>query len=257
MSSIKTLAVLEIKGADFEKEGGNKTMLKKRKHVQETARKLITEMKSNSMVVEQYRTLRTNINFLSPDSMIRSIVIASAASAEGKSTTAANLAIVFAQEGKKTLLVDGDLRKPTMQYTFHTENTRGLSSILTHQSTIREAIKMTSIENLNLLTSGPLPPNPTELLASESFEQLLEQLQASYEIILFDSPPLLSVADGKILANKCDGTLLLINSGSTEKYQAIKAKEAVIHSKSRLLGAVLNNYDLPPANYYDQYLSSV
>ncbi|MDN7241721.1 CpsD/CapB family tyrosine-protein kinase [Planococcus sp. N028] len=232
------------------------SLRRKRKKLQPTARKLVAHTNPRSFVVEQFRTLRTNINFSSPDGDLRSIVITSAAPEEGKSTASANLAVVFAQEGKRVLLIDGDMRKPTTHHTFHMANAQGLSSVLTRQASIEEAIHQTLIERLDLLTCGPIPPNPAELLASQSMTALIEQLKEMYDLIIFDAPPVLSVADAQILANKCEGTILVVNSGKTEKEQALKAKEAIASSNSRLIGAVLNNFVPPKDNYYYQYYGS-
>ncbi|UJF26182.1 CpsD/CapB family tyrosine-protein kinase [Planococcus sp. 107-1] len=226
---------------------------RQKKVLQETARKVISFTNPRSYVAEQFRTLRTNINFSSPDSDIRSLLVTSAAPSEGKSTASANLAVVFAQEGKRVLLVDADMRKPTTHYTFHMGNTQGLSSVLTRQIEAETAIRETEIERLDLLTCGPIPPNPAELLASKSMDALIEQLKETYDIIIFDAPPVLSVTDGQILASKCEGTILVVNSGTTEKEMALKAKEAIASSNSRLIGAVLNNFILPKDNYYYQY----
>lgn len=226
---------------------------RQKKVLQETARKVISFTNPRSYVAEQFRTLRTNINFSSPDSDIRSLLVTSAAPSEGKSTASANLAVVFAQEGKRVLLVDADMRKPTTHYTFHMGNTQGLSSVLTRQIEAETAIRETEIERLDLLTCGPIPPNPAELLASKSMDALIAQLKETYDIIIFDAPPVLSVTDGQILASKCEGTILVVNSGTTEKEMALKAKEAIASSNSRLIGAVLNNFILPKDNYYYQY----
>lgn len=228
-------------------------MARKKKVLQQTARKLITFTTPRSYVAEQFRTLRTNITFSSPDEDIRTMVVTSAAPSEGKSTTSANLAVVFAQDGKRVLLVDGDMRKPTTHYTFHMGNTTGLSSVLTRQTTAEEAIRPTAVENLDLLTCGPIPPNPAELLSSKSMDALIRQLKSMYDLVIFDAPPILSVTDGQILGNKCEGTILVINSGHTEKDMALKAKEAIESSNSRIIGAVLNNFELPKDSYYYQY----
>lgn len=218
-------------------------MGRKKKLLQQTARKLVTLTNPHSFDAEQFRTLRTNITFSSTDTDIRTIVVTSAAPFEGKSTTSANLAVVFAQEGKRVLLVDGDMRKPTTHFTFKIENKDGLSNVLTKKSTLEGAIHPTEVEQLDLLTCGPIPPNPAELLVSKSMEALIQQMVTMYDLVIFDAPPVLSVADGKILANKCDGTILVINAGHTEKDLALKAKEAIESSNSRIIGAVLNNYE--------------
>ncbi|WP_082304914.1 CpsD/CapB family tyrosine-protein kinase [Planococcus glaciei] len=231
-------------------------MARKQKVLQQTARKLIAFTTPRSFVAEQFRTLRTNITFSSPDTDIRTMVVTSAAPSEGKSTTSANLAVVYAQEGKRVLLIDGDMRKPTTHYTFHMGNTVGLSSILTRQATAEEAIRPTSVERLELLTSGPIPPNPAELLSSQSMDALIQHLKGIYDLVIFDAPPVLSVTDAQILANKCDGTILVVSSGNTEKEQAAKAKEAIAASNSKIIGAVLNNFELPKDSNYYQYYGS-
>lgn len=207
----------------------------------------------NSNAAEQFRTLRTNINFSSADRDIRSLVITSATSSEGKSTTAANLAVAFAQEGKKVLLIDGDMRKPTVHYTFKLSNTNGLSTLLTRQSVVRKTVRRSRINNLDIITCGPIPPNPSELLASDSMDKLIAELLQLYDLLIFDAPPILTVTDSQILANKCEGSILVLKAGATEKRQAVKAKEAIILANSRLIGVVLNNYASSKHESYYRY----
>ena len=213
-------------------------------------RTLVTLTAPHSMVSEQFRTLRTNIEFSSPDKEIRSITITSASPSEGKSTMAANLAIVFAQAGKKVLLIDADMRKPTMHYTFGISTYRGLSTVLTRQWRLESAVNKTRISGLDLLTCGPIPPNPAELLASQAMDSLLLEFKKKYDIVIVDSPPILSVTDGQILANKCDGSVLVLNSGKTDKEMALKAKATIIASNTKLIGVVLNNLAMPNNAYY-------
>ncbi len=141
------------------------------------ARKLVTVANSNSVVSEQFRTIRTNITFSMPDKEIKTILVTSATPGEGKSTNVANIGVVFAQEGKKIVIVDADLRKPTMHYTFLLQNARGLSNLLTRQLTMLEVVNRTDIPNLFVLTSGPIPPNPAELLASKTLDSVMEELK--------------------------------------------------------------------------------
>lgn len=180
-------------------------------------------------------------------------MVTSSGPGEGKSTTVANLAVTFAQQGKKVLLVDADMRKPTVHYTFNQTNTFGLTSVLTKQIPLEEAISETSVENLFVLTSGPIPPNPSELLSSKSMEQIFQTSEKLFDIILFDTPPLLAVTDAQILANRCEGTILVVYSGRTEKDQMLKAKELLDSAQSKLLGVVMNHKNMKDTNYYYYY----
>ncbi|MEK3973966.1 CpsD/CapB family tyrosine-protein kinase [Psychrobacillus sp. FSL K6-2684] len=232
------------------------TNKKKNKPLLTAARKLITSSNPKAIVSEQFRTLRTNINFSMPDKEIKSMLFTSASPSEGKSTVAANSAVVFAQEGKRVLLIDGDMRKPTVHYTFHLTNTLGLSNLLTRQALLEEVIKHDDVQNLDIITCGPIPPNPAELLGSKTMEKVLEDLKEKYDMIIFDAPPVLSVTDAQILSNLCDGTVIVLSAGKTEKDALLKAKEALISSKANILGAVLNNYVLQKDHYYYQYYGS-
>ncbi|MCM0626218.1 CpsD/CapB family tyrosine-protein kinase [Lysinibacillus sp. OL1_EC] len=226
---------------------------KKKKKLVKMARKLVTIANDHSFISEQFRTIRTNITFSMPDREIKTILVTSATPGEGKSTNAANIGVVFAQEGKRVVIVDADLRKPTMHYTFLLQNARGLSNLLTRHFTISEVVNNTDIANLYVLTSGPIPPNPAELLASTLMGSVIEELKKEFDIIIFDAPPLLSVTDAQILSNKCDGTLLIVNSGVAEYESVLKAKSSLEASKANILGVVLNNYKMPLHQYYEQY----
>ncbi|WML28505.1 CpsD/CapB family tyrosine-protein kinase [Neobacillus sp. OS1-33] len=208
---------------------------------------------SKSPISEQYRTIRTNIQYSSVDQEVKTLMVTSSGPGEGKSTTVANLAVVFAQQGKKVLLVDADLRKPTVHYTFNQTNTFGLTSVLTKQMTLDKAISETEGKNLFVLTSGPIPPNPAELLSSRVMEQFFHDAQELFDIVLFDTPPVLAVTDAQILANKCEGTILVVSSGKTERDPVVKAKELLDSAQSKLLGVVLNNKKIQNTNYYYYY----
>ncbi|WP_425414696.1 CpsD/CapB family tyrosine-protein kinase [Peribacillus kribbensis] len=217
----------------------------------ETQRKLVTQHDPKSPISEQYRTIRTNIQFSSIDEELQTLIVTSAGPGEGKSTTTANMAVVFAQQGKKVLLVDGDLRKPTVHYTFSFTNTFGLTSVLSKQISFQEAVKTSQIENLDILPSGPLPPNPAELLSSRSMMELLRIAKEQYDIIIFDTPPVLVVTDAQVMSNMCDGVILVVSSGRTEKDAAVKAKELLTAAKAKIVGVVLNNKEeSKTASYY-------
>ncbi|OAT81050.1 capsular biosynthesis protein [Bacillus sp. MKU004] len=218
-----------------------------------TKRKLITKTDPKSPISEQYKTIRTNINFSAVDQEMRSIMVTSSGPGEGKSTTAANLAIVFAQQGKKVLLVDADMRKPTAHYTFSLNNTFGLTSVLTKQKTLKETANQIDVSNLDLLTCGPIPPNPAELLSSKSMEDFLAAVYEAYDMVIFDTPPVLAVTDAQVLANQCDGTVLVVSSGTTEVDKAVKGKELLTASRAKLLGVVLNNREIKDTSYYYYY----
>lgn len=224
----------------------NKTTSRSKRH-------LIAKKDPKSPITEQYRTIRTNIQYASVDQAIRSIVVTSTGPMEGKSTTTANLAVVFAQQGKKTLLIDADLRKPTAHYTFQLPNTFGLTSVLTKQAELMDAVHMTDVENLFVLTSGPIPPNPAELLASVSMEYLLKEAYNLYDFILFDTTPVLTVTDAQVLANLADGSILVTSSGTTDRDGAIRAKEILSNAQAKLLGAVLNNKKADKDTHYYYY----
>lgn len=228
-------------------------MARKKKSLETMERNLIAQSTPKSIYSEQYRTIRTNINFSMPDKELKTLLFTSASPGEGKSTSAANIAIVFAQEGKRVLLVDADMRKPTVHHTFKLVNGIGLSNVLTRQSTLTDVVKESETEGLDVITCGPIPPNPAELLGSQTMIAVLEEMKKEYDVIIFDSPPILSVTDAQILSNRCEGTILVLNSGKTEKDSAVKAKEALTSSNAHIIGTILNNFKLEKDHYYYQY----
>ncbi len=221
-----------------------------RKQFQAQNRSLVTMMNPKSPISEQYRTIRTNIEFSTVDEEMRAIMVTSSGPGEGKSTTANNIAVVFAQQGKKVLLVDADLRKPTVHYSFRVDNHTGLTNVLTKQETLINAVQATNQENLFVLTSGPIPPNPAELHGSKAMDQFINEVKGLFDVIVFDTPPVLAVTDGQVLANKLDGVVMVVSSGKTEIEAATKAKESLVNSKAKLLGVVLNNIKRTESQYY-------
>jgi capsular exopolysaccharide synthesis family protein len=216
-------------------------------------RPIITDINPKSPISEAYRTLRTNVDFSAIDEPLRVIMLTSAGPGEGKSTTAANLAVAYAQSDKKTLLIDADLRKPTLHHTFTRSNRWGLTNIIADQRKEKEVICETDINNLHILTSGPIPPNPSEILASRKMSVLLEELKFTYDMIIIDTPPALAVTDAQIVATKCDGVILVIDSGKVKREVAMKVKSNLEHVKARILGAVLNNIDRKNGESYYYY----
>ncbi|WP_431812223.1 CpsD/CapB family tyrosine-protein kinase [Lysinibacillus sp. FW12] len=229
-------------------------MFSKRKTKKSTmARKLITVSDMTSIPSEQYRTIRANIKFSQPNQDVRTILVTSSIAGEGKSTNAANIGVVFAQEGKNVLIVDADMRKPTLHHTFYLDNILGLSSVLSRQSTLQEVIQETFVEGVEIISSGAIPPNPTELLASETMTSFLAEVKDLYDIIILDAPPLLFLSDAQILSNKCDGTLLIVNTGVVGKAAVIKSKSILTVSKANILGVILNNYKIKGSTYEYYY----
>lgn len=206
---------------------------------------LVTMANPRSTSSEAYRKLRTNIQFSSIDSQIQTIMIASASSGEGKTTTVGNLAVTYAQEGKKVLVMDTDLRKPAVHLMFNVPNHVGLTSVLSSQYKVTEVLRETGVEGLHVLSSGPIPPNPSEMIGSRKMTALLEGLKEEYDVILFDTPPVLTVTDALIISSLCDGVILVVNAGKVKKDLVKKAKAHLEHVNARILGAVLNNVQIP------------
>ncbi|MGI8315807.1 CpsD/CapB family tyrosine-protein kinase [Halobacillus mangrovi] len=226
---------------------------KKNKTIQTRARSLIANEDPKSPVAEQFRTIRTNLQFASIDNELETLMVTSASPAEGKSITTANTAAVFAQQGKKVLLVDADLRKPTMHYTFRVDNTYGLSNYLVSSRSVLDLVRESNVENLDLLPCGPIPPNPSELLGSKKMERFIKEAKQTYDIIIFDTPPVLAVTDAPVLSRLVDGVLLVVRSKQTDQEAAVKAKEQLLQSRANILGAVLNDQDVRASNYYYYY----
>ncbi|MGN1401822.1 MAG: CpsD/CapB family tyrosine-protein kinase [Bacillus sp. (in: firmicutes)] len=231
----------------------NKIKRSKKQTLLDNRRKLIARYNPKSPISEQYRTIRTNIQFAAVDKEIRTLMVSSSNPGEGKSTTAANLAVVFAQQGKKVLLIDADMRKPTVHYTFNMTNTFGLTSVLTRKAAFRDTVQQTEDENLSVLSSGPIPPNPAELIGSKMMTRTIEEMKNEFDLIIFDTPPILAVADAQIIARTCDGAVLVVGCHKTENDQAVKAKGMLHSAGAKLLGAVLNQKKMASEDQYYYY----
>ncbi|MDE3091807.1 MAG: CpsD/CapB family tyrosine-protein kinase [Chloroflexota bacterium] len=216
---------------------------------------LITISNPRSPMSEAYRTLRTNLEFSSLDKAIRSMVVTSAAPEEGKSTTLANLAVTIAQAGKKVILVDCDLRRPSLHQLFEARSAPGFTDMMRDDTLMsKPPLQETRVANLRLLASGTLPPNPSELLASRRMSEVIAALQALADMVLFDAPPIVAVTDAAVLASKVDAALLVVSAGKTKRDHAKKAKALLEKVNAHLIGTVLNNVKGEAGMY--QYYSS-
>jgi len=201
---------------------------------------LITLTNPRSPQSEAYRTLRTNLSFYSLDNQLRTLVVTSAAPEEGKSTTIANLAVTMAQGGKRTVLVDCDLRRPTLHEIFSLPQQPGLTDMMLEEAA-EPPLQQTEVENLWLLASGPPPPNPADLLGSQKFDDILAKVTGMADIVLFDAPPVVAVTDASVLGARLDGVLLVVSAGKTKREHAERAKIMLEKARVRLVGAVLTN----------------
>ena len=202
---------------------------------------LITLADKSSPISEQYRTIRTNIQYAMVDRDLKTLVITSSGPSEGKSTTSANLAVVFANSGKRVLLVDADMRKPTVAKTFSLDNIRGLSTLLGSRETVlHQVVQPSGVDNLSLMTSGPKPPNPSELLDSRRMEELLYELKRQYDLIIFDMPPVVAVTDAQIVSSKADGTIIVVRENVSKRDSLLKAKNLLEMVDASILGVVYN-----------------
>jgi capsular exopolysaccharide synthesis family protein len=242
-SSIKKISIPSKGGTDFK-------------------RRLITYEDPKSPISESYRSLRTNVSYASSvNKKIKSLLISSSQPGEGKSTTTANLAIAFAQLRKKTLLVDADLRKPVQHNVFGRPRGPGLSEFLIGEVTdLDSIIHSTKVENLSIITAGALPPNPSELLGSEAMSLLIDQLESNWDLVLFDSPPIVAVTDASTISGEIDAIALVVKAGQTEKPAVDRALDTIKNVRAPLIGAILNGASQESLggkySYYYSYYNS-
>jgi len=206
-----------------------------------------------SPMAESFRTLRTNISYAAVDREIKTILVTSPHMGEGKSTTSANLAVVMAQTGQETLLVDCDLRKPMIHKLFMLANQKGLTNLLTETLPLEELLQPTQQDKLQVLTSGPIPPNPAEMLGSRRMANFLEELRSRYERIIIDTTPTEAVTDAIVLSSQVDGVLLVLNSGRTPIQLARDARDKLARANAHLLGIILNRIKRDSNGYYHYY----
>jgi tyrosine-protein kinase Etk/Wzc len=214
--------------------------LTEEQQAKQIASSLVTHFEPKSSVSEAYRTFRTNIQFAQLDKPVRTLLVTSAGPSEGKSTTISNLAITLAQQEIKTVLIDADLRKPVLHSVFGLNRDKGLTHYLMGKASLEQVIQPTGIESLNLISCGALPPNPAELLGSQKLKSLLERLKSDYEMVLFDSPPVMAVTDAVVLSTFLDGVVLVVSSGQTHRDSLRYSTISLKNVGANLLGVVLN-----------------
>jgi len=211
---------------------------------------LVTQLSPKSALAEAYRALRTNLGFAAMDKPFRSILVTSTNALDGKSTVLANLGVVMAQAGYKVILVDCDLRKPTQHNIFCLENHKGFTTCVSQRLEVDQVAYTGIDDNLTVLTSGPIPPNPAEILNSDRTRAFWNTLLEKYDYVLIDSPPMLAVTDAAILSNQVDGTILVVRSGVSRVDDVQHVKEQLNKANARLLGVVLNQVKMEAKDYY-------
>ncbi|WP_394218319.1 CpsD/CapB family tyrosine-protein kinase [Halobacillus trueperi] len=212
-----------------------------RKLANKNKKPLVTYTNPNSVIAEQFRTIRTNIHFLTEQQNRRVFLITSPDKQEGTSTSIANLAVSIAQNKEKVLLIDANLRSPALHQLFKTSNNIGLTNVINGSSKLNEAIDQTGIAQLDLLTSGTISPNPSDTIGDYRMENLLKEVGEAYDLVLIDTPPVLKSTETRILASICDGVFILLNRGKTKVEQAEESKKIMNLAQANVLGILLND----------------
>ena len=212
----------------------------------------IVDKKPKSIAAEAYRTLRTNIQYSSFDKEYKTIVVTSSEPGEGKSTTSGNLALAISQAESKVLLIDCDLRKPSLHKLFRISNNYGLSDLLLHKKTMEEvAVKYN--EGLTVVPAGKIPPNPSEMLGSKAMGTFLDEMKKHFDYIIIDTPPIGAVTDSQVLSTKVDGTILVVKAGQTKKDVVMNSVNAIKKVNGNIIGTVLNGVENSKNKYYYYY----
>jgi len=214
---------------------------------------IIVQEGARDVPAEVYRSLRTNLFFSGTENSLKTIMIASAGPKEGKSITVANLGVVLAQAGQKVLLVDADLRRPRLHRIFEADRSVGLLTVLTDEATLDEAVVETDIPNLSILSSGKLPVNPSEILGSAQMKDLIARVRDQYDVVLFDSAPILGRTDAAVLAAETDGTILVIKTGEATRKALKMVVTQLERVEAQICGVVLNSVDVKKDRYYYYY----
>jgi capsular exopolysaccharide synthesis family protein len=223
--------------------------------VESPSARLISPAHPGGTLLESYRVMRANVQFASIDTDFESIVVTSTSPGEGKSITASNLAMAMALDGRRVILVDGDLRRPTLHEKFSVDQRPGLTNVLVGHTRLEDALKETEIPGLRILTAGPLPPNPAELLNSNAMRAVHRELRDMADAVIFDSPPFLATADAQVLAAMADGIIYVVQFGEAKKSAVRHAMDLINQAHARILGVVFNKIDLTSRrdDYYQGY----
>ncbi|MCI0481933.1 MAG: CpsD/CapB family tyrosine-protein kinase, partial [Candidatus Dadabacteria bacterium] len=205
-----------------------------------------------SVISESFRVIRTSVLFASPDRRPKSILVTSSQPLEGKTTCTSNLAISFTQSGYRVALIDADMRRPRLSKIYRnggSPNGAGLSTYLIGKYQLEDTVRETEIDNLHVIMSGPIPPNPAELLGSERMKELIHALQERYDIVLFDGPPILGFADSQLLARAVDGVLIVTSTGITQRKTLQLSIEELRKVQGKILGAIINRLESSSSRY--------
>ena len=209
----------------------------------------VMEKAPKSIDAEAYRSLRSNIEYSSFDDEYRAIVVTSSVPGEGKSTTSGNLALSLAQSGNKVLLVDCDMRKPSIHKKFKISNMSGTAELLLRKESFEDVANFYN-ENLTIITAGKIPPNPSEMLASRAMTAFIKEMKKEFKYIILDTPPLQAVTDAQVLSTKADGILLVVKAGSTKKDAVLNSVDLIEKVNGKVIGIVLNGVETKKNNYY-------
>lgn len=216
-------------------------------------RKLYAQINPRSPIAESYRTLRTNLSFFQADKPCKLLLITSAGPKDGKSSVTSNLGVVMAQAGSRVLIIDCDLRKPVAHKIFELNGFRGLTNLLVQDLAIEDVVSPTPVDGLWVLPSGPIPPNPSELLGSKKMKAVLDQASSLYDVVLLDTPPVITVTDASVLAPLADGVILVVKSGANRIDMVRDAKFQLDKANAKIIGVVLNDVKIKSNDYRYYY----